>query len=102
MKVRAFVLAALIALPAPALALQSDVFHRLTPNEARERAQAGRQRSLSELLPEVRAQVDGDLLRVIGLEDRGGRMVYLLRWKSAGRLLDLEVDAETGRVLRAE
>lgn len=103
MRLRSLFLSALIgSIPAAAAAQRPDVFHRLSPNEAREGAQAGRHRSLSELLPTIRAQVEGDLLRVIGLEDRGGRTVYLLRWKTAGRLLDLEVDAETGQVLRVE
>lgn len=102
-RIHALLLAAGLALSvaAPAAAQPFDLRTRLTADDARDAVRGGRQRPLGELLPRVRAQVPGDLVTVVRLEDRGERMVYVLRWKTDdGRLLDLEVDAATGAVLR--
>jgi uncharacterized membrane protein YkoI len=74
---------------------------RLSPDDARQAVTGGKQLALRDIVRSVRAQLPGELVDVLGLESRGQRMVYRLRWKTAdGRILDLDVDAETGAVLR--
>lgn len=81
---------------------RGEIVQRLSPDQAREGAQQGRQLPLESLLPRIRAQVgDGQVLST-ALEDRGGQRVYVLRWRSSGRLMDLEVDAGNGQVLKAD
>lgn len=81
---------------------RNPLIRSLDANQAREEVLAGRQRPLNELLPIIRGQLGGEHLQVQGLEIRGDRRVYLLRWKAPGRLMDIEVDAETGQVLHQE
>jgi uncharacterized membrane protein YkoI len=107
MMVRALLLAALLAAPlaAPAAQAQSwrpDLTQRLSNDAARDAVRAGRQRSLDEILPLVRAQLGGGLVKAEGVAERNGRTVYLLRWKTDdGRLIFIEVDAETGAIQRS-
>jgi uncharacterized membrane protein YkoI len=103
MNVRPFFLAlALVATgAAPSYAQPGfDLRSRLNADEARDQVRAGRKKPLEALLPAIRAQVGGALVKVEGAGERDGRTVYVLRWKTDdGRLLFLEVDSETGAIL---
>lgn len=79
-----------------------DLGSNWSPDEAREAVREGRHRPLRDVLRGVRNQIDGEMVDVQGLEERGGgRAVYRIRWRTPdGRLLDLRVDAETGQVMR--
>ena len=72
-------------------------------DEARQGVRSGRYIPLSRVLDEIRRTNPGRQL-VAGLESEpDGRAVYRVRWAAAnGRRLDYIVDAETGRILRAE
>lgn len=91
----------LLALVALASGAEAQVSLRLSPDDARQGVNGGRQLPLRDIVRTVRAQVPGELVDVIGLEQQGARLVYLLRWKTDdGRILTLTVDAETGAVQR--
>ena len=117
MKRAAFLLALLIALPGAASAqgLADGLFSLpvLSPNslsagwrdqqnEARDAVRRGRHVSLGQVLQTLRRRTPGRQLDA-GLEQRGGRTVYRVRWAADdGRRIDYLVDAETGAVVRAE
>jgi uncharacterized membrane protein YkoI len=90
-----------VAAPAQAQGWKPDLGQRLDGAKARDAWQAGKMRRLDELLPVIREQLGGDLVKSEGVGERDGRPVYLLRWRTGdGRLVFIEVDGETGRVLR--
>jgi hypothetical protein len=72
-----------------------------TADAARDAVREGKHLPLREVVRRVGAQYPGALVDVIGLQDRGPVAVYRLRWRTPdGRLLDINVDAETGAVIR--
>ncbi len=73
-----------------------------SPDAAREAVREGRHRPLREVVRGLRRQMPGDIVDVIGLEERReGGAIYRIRWRTPeGRIMDLNVDAETGAVLR--
>jgi uncharacterized membrane protein YkoI len=90
-----------VAAPSQAQGWKPDLGQRLDGERARDAWQAGKMRRLDELLPVIREQLGGDLVKSEGVGERDGRPVYLLRWRTGdGRLVFIEVDGETGRVLR--
>lgn len=96
----ALMAAVLLATPAQAQGWKPDLGQRLDGAQARDAVQAGKMRRLDELLGAIRDQLGGDLVKSEGVGERNGRPVYLLRWRTGdGRLLFIEVDGETGRVL---
>jgi uncharacterized membrane protein YkoI len=96
----AVVAAVLLTSPAQAQGWKPDLGQRLDGSQARDAVQAGKMRRLDELLPAIRDQLGGDLVKSEGVGERNGRPVYLLRWRTGdGRLVFIEVDGETGRVL---
>lgn len=103
MNARALLLAlALFGAVAPAASAQPvfDLRSRLTADDARDAVRAGRKKPLEALLPAIRAEFGGALLKVEGAGERDGRPIYILRWKTGdGRLIFIEVDAETGAIL---
>jgi len=103
MKVRSFLLAlALLATgAAPSFAQPGfDLRTRLDADQARDAVRAGKKKPLEALLPAIRSQMGGALVKVEGAGERDGRPIYILRWKTDdGRLLFLEVDAESGAIL---
>ena len=102
MVVRSLLIAlALAAAGSPAGAQgMRDFQTRLTADDARDAVRAGRKKPLEVLLPTIRAQIGGSLIKVEEAGARGGRPIYVLRWKTDdGRLVFLEVDAETGAIL---
>ena len=71
------------------------------PNRAREGVQTGDMRSLGEILNEIRRERPGNLADVQG-PNMGptGEPHYRLKWLTPdGRVLWLDTDARTGRVL---
>jgi uncharacterized membrane protein YkoI len=71
-------------------------------NEARDAVRRGRHVSLGQVLQTLRRRTPGRQLDA-GLEQRGGRTVYRVRWAADdGRRIDYLVDAETGAIVRAE
>jgi uncharacterized membrane protein YkoI len=96
-------LALTFAVAAPAMAQdrwRPDFGQKLTADDARDNVREGRIKPLEEIVDIVRGQMGGQL-RKAELADRGGRKVYVLRWQTDdGRLLFLEVDAQTGQILR--
>ncbi|NDC59932.1 MAG: hypothetical protein EBZ50_14140 [Alphaproteobacteria bacterium] len=103
MDARPFLLAlALFGAAAPAAHAQPgiDLRSRLSADDARDAVRAGRKRPLEALLPGIRAEIGGGLVKVEGAGERDGQPVYILRWKTGdGRLIFIEVDAETGAIL---
>ncbi len=110
----AIILALLSAAPVPAAAQGFQLGVGLgTPNslgagwrqqqdEAREAVRRGRHVPLGRVLEQIRRRTPGRQLDV-GLEERGGRSVYRVRWAANdGRRIDYIVDAETGAVIRAD
>ena len=75
---------------------------RQQQDEAREAVRRGRHVPLGRVLEQLRRRTPGRQLDV-GLEQRGDRAVYRVRWAAAdGRRIDYIVDAESGAVLRAD
>jgi uncharacterized membrane protein YkoI len=71
-------------------------------NEARDAVRRGRHVPLGQVLQTLRRRTPGRQLDA-GLEQRGGRTVYRVRWAADdGRRIDYLVDAETGAIVRAE
>jgi len=72
-------------------------------DEARRAVREGRHVPLGRVIDTIRSQTPGRQLDA-GIEtDSTGRTVYRVRWAAAdGRRIDYTVDAETGRILRAE
>ncbi|MBU6372791.1 MAG: hypothetical protein KJS97_08690 [Alphaproteobacteria bacterium] len=103
MNARALFLAlALFGAAAPAAVAQPviDLRSRLTADDARDAVRAGRKKPLEALLPSIRSQLGGALMKVEGAGERDGHPIYILRWKTDdGRLIFIEVDAETGAIL---
>ena len=112
----AIILALLIAAPTPGAAASFMGRFPITvmsPNslgagwrqqqdEARDAVRRGRHIPLGRVLEQLRRRTPGRQLDV-GLEDRGGRTVYRVRWAASdGRRIDYIVDAESGAVLRAD
>jgi uncharacterized membrane protein YkoI len=110
----AIILALLSPAAAPAqAAAQTFAFELQSPNslgagwrqqqdEAREAVRRGRHQPLGRVIEQLRRRTPGRQLDV-GLEERGGRAVYRVRWAAVdGRRIDYIVDAETGAVLRAD
>ena len=93
---------ALLSAAAPAAHAQSvrDFQTQLTADDARDAVRAGRKKPLEALLPAIRAQMGGSLIKVERAGERDGRPIYVLRWKTDdGRLVFLEVDAESGAII---
>src|SRR5262249_8973195 len=60
-----------------------DLGSNWSPDDARAAVREGRHRPLREVLRGVRNQIDGEMVDVQGLEDRGGgRAVYRIRWRT--------------------
>jgi uncharacterized membrane protein YkoI len=86
------------ALPAQAQApvFRGDFFDRGDNREDR----GPEVRPLHEIVHQVRAQLDGDFIGLVRMEDAGYRSVYVLRWRfSDERVAEIRVDASTGQVL---
>ena len=66
---------------------------------ARDAVRAGRSLPLGAIVNQVERRQPGRLLDA-DLNDRGGRLVYRLRWMTPnGNVLNMVVDARSGRVL---
>ena len=112
MKRAVLILAILTAWPAAATA-QSFVLPVVSPNslgagwrqqqdEARDAVRRGQHVPLSRVVDMLRRRTPGRLLDT-GLEQRGGRALYRVRWAAVdGRRIDYLVDAETGAIVRAD
>jgi len=72
------------------------------PNGAKRLLREGRIRPLEDILTSVKAQVPGELLEV-ELEIEDGIYVYDVKILGAdGRVVEVETDAKTGKVLKVE
>jgi uncharacterized membrane protein YkoI len=93
-------LAVFVGLAGPAAA-DPPFTNRYMEREApRDREEAAPSRPVHELLPIVRRQLGGAFIGMIGEESRGGRVVYILRWRFEDeRVADVRVDGWTGQVL---
>ena len=110
MKRAALILALLTAWPATAAAqgLPGDPLAgslgagwRQQQNEARDAVRRGKHVPLPQVLETLRRRTPGRILDS-GIEERGGRTMYRVRWAAAdGRRIDYLVDAETGAIVRA-
>ena len=68
-------------------------------SEAREGVRGGRLVSLETVIRSIARSNPGQLLDA-GLEDRGGRPIYRVRWQTNdGRRIDFIVDATTGQII---
>jgi uncharacterized membrane protein YkoI len=68
-------------------------------SEAREGVRGGRLVSLETVIRNIARSNPGQLLDA-GLENRGGRPVYRVRWQTNdGRRIDFIVDATTGQII---
>jgi len=68
-------------------------------DDARDAVRSGRSLPLGAIVNQVQRQQPGRLLDA-DLKDRGGRLVYRLRWMTPnGNVLNMIVDARSGRVL---
>ncbi len=93
------VLAASLLVLGATLAVHAD---DIGPDEAKRLLSAGRIRPLEEILTSVKAQVPGELLEV-ELEIEDGIYVYDVKILGAdGRVVEVEADAKTGKVLKVE
>lgn len=85
--------APLLALPAPAVAMQEP------GREAPAPIQSGAQVPLSRVLKELAQRYPGKQLNTT-MGQAGGRPIYLVQWQlSNGRIVVFTVDAQTGQVL---
>ena len=95
--IRAFA-AGLLVLAAVLAAHADDI----GPDAAKRLLKEGRVRPLEEILTSVKAQVPGELLEV-ELEIEDGIYVYDVKILGAdGRVVEVEADARTGKVLKVE
>ena len=93
-RVRDILLALLLAAAplADATAAQIDGPRR---DKAREEAQDGQRLDLSEIVRRVQSGRDG---RMLGVRPQGS--TYVVRWEyPGGRVVDITVDARTGRII---
>lgn len=68
-------------------------------DDARDAVRSGRSLPLGAIVNQVKRSQPGRLLDA-DLSDRGGRLVYRLRWMTPnGNVLNMTVDARSGRVL---
>ncbi len=68
-------------------------------SEARDGVRGGRLVSLETVIRSIARANPGQLLDA-GLEDRGGRPIYRVRWQTNdGRRIDFIVDATTGQII---
>lgn len=71
---------------------------QLAPNSPRDGVRSGRQVPLGEVVGQLRQRYGGEM---INADQQGDPPVYRVRWKTGdGRLIDLQVDARTGEVMR--
>ncbi len=64
-------------------------------------ADNGRVLSLRDVAQIINSQVPGSVLDAHGPVDVNGRKIYYVRWQSnRGAIIQFEVDAETGQILR--
>jgi len=71
-------------------------------DEARRGVRQGRMMPLESVAPRLNRRAPGRLLDA-GIENRGPRTVYRVRWQAAdGRRIDYLVDAATGAVIGAQ
>lgn len=91
-----------LGLASPALAQNGGRWRmpadQLAPNSPRDGVRAGRQVPLGEVVGQLRQRYGGEM---INADQQGEPPVYRVRWKTGdGRLVDLQVDARTGEVMR--
>ncbi len=80
----------------------ADSDSELDHERARGAYERGEVRSLSEIMDQVRAQVDGEIVEA-EFEREHGRWIYELKIiERSGRLLELYVDAETAEIIKVE
>lgn len=100
MKMISLLALALIA-AAPLSAQGQGAFWRLqlAPDGPRDAVQSGQVMPLREIVRRVQASEPGELLDA-QLVQAGGRSIYVILWLTPdGRRLELDVDAQTGRIL---
>lgn len=94
-------LAALAVLASPPAVLAQGAFWQLqlAPDGPRDAVQSGQVMTLREIVRRVQASEPGELLDA-QLVQAGSRAIYVILWLTPdGRRLQLDVDAQTGRIL---
>ncbi len=90
---------ALLAAPPPALAQGAFWQLQLAPDGPRDAVQSGQVMPLREIVRRVQSSEPGELLDA-QLVQAGGRAIYVILWLTPdGRRLQIDVDAQTGRIL---
>ena len=71
---------------------------QLAPSSPRDGVRSGRQVPLGEVIGQLRQRYGGEM---VNADQQGDPPVYRVRWKTGdGRLVDVQVDARTGAVMR--
>lgn len=71
---------------------------QLAPSSPRDGVRSGRQVPLGEVIGQLRQRYGGEM---VNADQQGDPPVYRVRWKTRdGRLVDVQVDARTGAVMR--
>ncbi len=71
---------------------------QLAPSSPRDGVRSGRQVPLGEVVGQLRQRYGGEM---VNADQQGDPPVYRVRWKTGdGRLVDVQVDARTGAVMR--
>ncbi len=91
-----------LAFTSPALAQGRDGWRmpgdQLAPSSPRDGVRSGRQVPLGEVVGQLRQRYGGEM---VNADQQGDPPVYYVRWKTSdGRLVDVQVDARTGEVMR--
>ena len=99
---RVFFAAVGLCLPAASAGTEHRRGGKRDHERARRAFQQGEIRSLSEILADLRPQLDGEIIEV-ELEDEGGTYVYEFKVLTpTGRVREIKVNAATGKVIGSE
>ena len=96
---------AALAAAAPAVARAGEPRRQRDHDRAREALERGEALPLAEILARVRPELGGEVVGVSFERDRGndGRWIYEFKViRPDGRLVEVDVDARTARVLKRE